>query len=103
MVKQTYILTKFNKKGKRFEIIMPEFGHSHHFGAFPFKSGTFIDHQDDKKKTAWIARHKKDKGFNSKHSGIYHSRKLLWTEPTLDKAVKKYEKKHAVNLVVKIE
>jgi hypothetical protein len=101
MVKPTYILTKSKVKGKRFRIIMED--HSHDFGAFPFKTGTFIDHQDEKKKSAWFARHKKDKNFNSKHSGIYHSRKLLWTEPTLDKAVKRYEKEHDVKLVLEID
>ena len=77
--------------------------HSHSFGSFPFKSGTFIDHQDEKKKSAWIARHKNDKNYNSKHSAIYHSRKLLWTEPTLNKSVKKYEKDHNVKLILEID
>ena len=101
MVKPTFILTNSKKKGKRYRITMED--HHHDFGVFPFKSGTFIDHQDEKKKTAWIARHKKNKNYNSKHSAIYHSRKLLWTEPTLNKAVKKYEKEHNVNLVLDID
>ena len=54
-----------------------------------------------KKKEAWIARHKNDKNFNNKHSGIYHSRKLLWTEPTLKQAIKRYEKEHDVKIVMK--
>ena len=36
---ETYILKKSNKKGKRFVIIMD--GMKHHFGALPFKKGTF--------------------------------------------------------------
>jgi len=92
MVKPIYILSKSKIKGKRFRITMED--HHHDFGSFPFKSGTFIDHQDEKKKAAWTARHKNDKNYNSKHSAIYHSRKLLWTEPTLNKSVKKYEKDH---------
>lgn len=96
MVKDTYILKKSDRKGKRFVIIMPSFGHSHHFASDVGK--TFIDHQDEKKKDAWIARHKNDKGWNSKHSGIYHSRKLLWSEPTLKEAIKKYEKEHDVKI-----
>ena len=101
MVKPIYILSKSKIKGKRFRITMED--HHHDFGSFPFKSGTFIDHQDEKKKSAWIARHKNDKNYNSKHSGIYHSRKLLWTEPTLNKSVKKYEKDHNVKLILEIE
>ena len=93
---KTYILKKSDRKGKRFEIMMPYFDHSHHFASDVGK--TFIDHKDEKKKKAWIARHKKDANYNSQHSGIYHSRMLLWSEPTLAKAIKKYEQKHKVKI-----
>jgi len=96
MAKEVYELKKSGRKGKRFLITMPNFGHKHHFGSDVGK--TYIDHQDDKKKEAWYARHKNDKGWDNKHSGIYHSRKLLWTEPTLAKAIKKYEKEHNVKI-----
>jgi hypothetical protein len=82
-------------------ITMPQFGHSHHFGSDVGEA--FIDHKDKLKKKAWYARHKGDKNFNSKHSGIFHSKELLWTEPTLNKAIKKYEKKHKVQIINKTE
>jgi hypothetical protein len=94
---KTFILKKSNNKGKRFEIIMKD--HSHHFASDVGK--TFIDHKDKKKKSAWIQRHKKDKNYNSKHSGIFHSKELLWSEPTLDKAIKRYEDKYDVNIIKK--
>jgi hypothetical protein len=94
--KNLYILKKSNRKGKRFEIIMDT--HSHHFASDVGK--TFIDHKDDKKKEAWIARHKNDKNYNSKHSGIFHSRKLLWSKPTLKEAIKDYEKEHGVKIKI---
>ena len=100
MVKNTYILKKSDRKGKRFVIIMPSFGHKHHFGSDVGE--TFIDHQDENKKKAWNARHKKDKGWAIPHSGIYHSRKLLWTKPTLKEAIKEYEKYHNVKIKVEI-
>tara|TARA_Y100001963_G_C6653318_1_gene386788 strand:- start:327 stop:623 length:297 start_codon:yes stop_codon:yes gene_type:complete len=93
---EEFILKKSNRKGKRFEIVMPRYGHSHHFGSDVGQ--TFIDHKDNNKKKAWYARHKKNKNFNSLHSGIYHSKELLWTEPSLDKAIKEYEKKHNVKI-----
>ena len=95
-----YILSKSNRKGKRFVIIMPDLKHSHHFGSDVGK--TFIEHNDIKKKNAWYSRHKKDKNFNNKHSGIYHSKKLLWTETTLSKSIKKYEKEHNIKIINKI-
>jgi|TARA_R110000824_G_scaffold263691_2_gene452487 hypothetical protein len=93
---ETYILKKSKRKGKRFVIEMPKYKHKHHFGSDVGQ--TFIDHKDSDKKSAWYARHKNDKNWNSKHSGIYHSRKLLWTEPTLDKAINKYEKEHNIKI-----
>jgi len=92
----TYTLKKSNRKGKRFEIVMPRYNHSHHFGSDVGK--TFIDHKDKDKKKSWEARHKVNKNYNSKHSPIYHSKKLLWTEPTLKEAIKKYEKEHNVKI-----
>ena len=70
--------------------------HSHHFASDV--GSTYIDHGDDQKKSAWTQRHKMDKNYNSKHSGIYHSRKLLWTKPTLNQAIKAYEKEHNVKI-----
>lgn len=99
-MKETYILKKSNRKGKRFVIIMKERNHEHHFGSDV--GSTFIDHKDTKKKRNWEARHKGDKNYNNKHSGIYYSRHLLWTEPTLSKAIKKLESKDNVNIINKI-
>lgn len=85
-----FILRKSKRKGKRYEIIMPEYKHSHHFGSDVGE--TYIDHKDKDKKKAWIARHKNDKNYNSFHSGIFHSRNLLWSAETLTKAIRRYKK-----------
>ncbi len=93
-----YILEKSPLKDKKYRITMTD--HHHDFGAKD--SETFVNHKDKTKKKNWEARHKVNPNYNSKHSGIYHSRKLLWTEPTLDKAIKKYEKEHNVKIINKI-
>lgn len=93
---KTYVLRKSNKKGKRFEIIMGD--HSHHFGSDVGK--TFIDGRSQKEKEAWIARHKNDKNWDNKHSGIFFSRFLLWNKPSLKEAIKDYEKKHSIRIKV---
>ena len=82
---------------KRFVLIMgPTM--KYHFGSANGK--TYIDHHDSIMKRGWIARHKKDKNWNNKNSGIYHSRHLLWTENTLPMAIKKYETTHKVRINV---
>ena len=93
-----YILKKSKRKGKRFELDMGEM--SHHFGSDVGK--TYIDGRTDKEKKNWEARHKSDKNWNNKHSGIYYSRHLLWSEPTLKEAIKKLEKKDKIKIELDI-
>ena len=92
---KTYILEKSPRKNKRFRIVMSDSMY-HDFGQKDGK--TFIDNRTIKEKENWIARHKSDKNYDNLHSGIYHSRMLLWTEKTLDKAIKKYEKLNNVKI-----
>ena len=99
-MKEVYILKKSNRDGKRFVIIMDKM--NHHFGAFPFKDGAFIDHKDEKLKKNWIKRHEKDKNWNNKHSGIYYSRHLLWNTDDLKKNIKLLEKKDGVKIKLEV-
>ena len=93
-----YILKKSKRKGKRFEIDMNDM--SHHFGSDVGK--TYIDGRTIKEKDAWIARHKGNKNYNNKHSSIYYSRHLLWSEPTLKEAIKKLQKKDKIKIELDI-
>ena len=97
---ETYILKKSDKKGKRFVIIMPSKNHQHHFGSDVGK--TFIDGRTEKEKENWIARHRVNKNWDNKHSSIYYSRMLLWTEPTLKEAIKKLQKKDKIRIKVEL-
>ncbi len=99
------ILEKSDKKDKRFSVTMKNFGkipdHSHEFGAKDGK--TFIDSRTEKEKDAWFARHRKDKGFNNIHSGIYYSKNLLWGDnKSLKKNIKDLEKILDAKIINKI-
>ena len=60
---------------------------------FGSKNGkTFIDGRTNLEKENWYKRHEKDRNFNNPKSGIYMSKMLLWTEPTLKKSIRKLEK-----------
>jgi len=95
---KNYILKKSNRKGKRFVLDMNDM--SHHFASKDGK--TYIDGRTIKEKAAWEARHKSDKNWNNKHSSIYYSRHLLWSEPTLKEAIKKLEKKDKIKIKLDI-
>lgn len=70
-------------KDKRFSIISPN-GKKINFGLYPFKGkGTFLDHNDDKIKESWRARHSKimkdgKPSYLNKESPEYYSWNILW-------------------------
>ena len=90
-----YLLQKSPRKYKRFRII---FNDSKFVDFGSDGSKTFVDGRTEKEREAWIARHKNDKYYNDKKSGIYHSRMLLWSEPKLRDAIQEYERIHDVKI-----
>ena len=89
------ILSKSKVKGKRLKVEMIGFGdmksHIHNFGSDVGK--TYVDHGNDKKKSAWIARHSVNKNWDSLHSSIYFSKNLLWNSDNLKQNIKILAKK----------
>ena len=62
-----------------------------HFG---FKGGsTYIDHKDDKKKDAYIARHKKDLDTKDPTRAGYLSYYLLWNKKTLTASIADFKQR----------
>ena len=75
-------ITESKAKGKRFAIKVD--GKTINFGAWPFKKdGAFIDHKDEKIRSAWRARHEKilkagKPAYLDKSSPEYYSWNILW-------------------------
>ena len=71
------------RKNKRFKIKRPD-GQIIHFGVWPFKGhGTYIDHNDDKIRKAWQARHSKimkdgSPAYLNPNSPDFYSFRILW-------------------------
>jgi hypothetical protein len=62
-----------------------------HFG---FRGGsTYIDNKDDKKKDAYIARHKVNENWNDPTSAGALARYILWNKPTLKESIADYKKR----------
>jgi hypothetical protein len=62
-----------------------------HFG---YKGGsTYIDHKDDKKKDAYIARHKKDLDTKDPTRAGYLAYYLLWNKETLTDSIADFKKR----------
>ena len=66
-----------------------------HFGyANGNKTGsTFIDHNDDDKKKAYIARHRVNENWADYKSAGSLSKHILWNKPTLTASINDYKSK----------
>ena len=107
---KTFYLYPSTRKDKKFMLVMPDFNHTHHFGAKGYKDFTLMNDKNstfyepkkeirDKTKRAYLARHKGDpKGI---HSPSTMSDLFLWSAPTLSGGIKNYEKKYKVNVIYK--
>ena len=66
-----------------------------HFGyANDNKTGsTFIDHKNEKTKSAWIARHTVRGNFNNFKSASSLAKHILWNKTSLTASIQDYKKK----------
>ena len=66
-----------------------------HFG---LKNGsTYLDHNDDNKKKAWIARHQVRGTFDDPMTPSSLSRWILWNKSTFTDSIKDFKKRFDVN------
>ena len=72
-----------------------------HFGLYPYKGkGTYIDHQDNNIKSAYISRHNTGReNWNDITTAGALSYYLLWNKKTLTDAIKDIEKKFKVKII----
>lgn len=84
---------KSTRKGKK---LMAEFddGTTSHFGFLG--SSTYIDHKDDKKKDAYIARHKVNENWNDPKSAGALSRYILWNKTTQSASISDFKKRFSL-------
>ena len=56
-------------------------------------SQTFLDHRDEKKKDAYIARHRVNENFNNPTTAGSLSRFILWNKTTLSASIADFKKR----------
>jgi len=62
-----------------------------HFGAK--NSSTFLDHGDEKKRLAYVARHQKNEHFNDPLTAGSLSRWINWNKTTLSASIADFKKR----------
>jgi hypothetical protein len=65
-----------------------------HFG--DANGSSFIDHKDEKKKDAWIERHKVRGTFNNPMSASSLSYHILWNKPTISASIIDFKKRFKI-------
>ena len=90
------IIQKSKNKDKKFTAIIDN--KKIHFGAKLYEDYTL--HKDDKRKKAYLSRHKNDKVNNPNFAGFYATN-LLWNKPTLKESIQATNKKYNVNIRLK--
>jgi len=84
-------ISKSERPEKRLKAIFEDPKRTIHFG---LKGGTtFIDHQDDAKRKAYIARHKVREDWSNPTSPGALSRYILWERPTLQSAIGAFKRR----------
>jgi hypothetical protein len=94
------VLEKLKKGQKKFRVTL-ENGKKVQFGAKGYSDYTL--HKDPNRMRLYLSRHRKRENWSKK--GIttagFWSRWLLWSEPSLNGAIKMIENKFNVNIVLK--
>ena len=92
------VITPSNKSAKKFTAKIDD-KKTIHFGAKLYEDYTM--HRDDKRKKAYLARHKHDNYNNPNYAGFY-STNLLWKKPTLKESIQATNKKYKnINIQLK--
>tara|TARA_R100001443_G_scaffold28289_1_gene41438 strand:- start:518 stop:826 length:309 start_codon:yes stop_codon:yes gene_type:complete len=91
-----FYLYKSNRKNKRYVMVMPEFGHSHHFSDTRYENYTM--HKDPERAERYRKRHAKDP-IDDVHSPGSLAYYITWSAPTLERGIRNYEKKFGVKVV----
>ena len=78
------------RQGKRYMAVFHD-GTTIHFGQEG--GSTFIDHKDEAKRKAYIARHRVNEDWSNPKTAGSLSRYILWEKPTLSQAVSAFKSK----------
>lgn len=92
------IITQSTRKNKRFMTTI--YDHQKrkikviHFGSPNPTYGTFLDHQDEQRRQAYIKRHQSNEDWTDEgiHTSGFWSRWFLWSKPTINQALRETEK-----------
>jgi len=82
-------LSKSTRSGKKWDVVLPD-GHKVSFGAVGYQD--YTEHHDPERMHRYVMRHQRHEDWKDIHTAGFWSRWLLWSEPTMNKAIKRVER-----------
>lgn len=90
-------ISRSDRPEKRMKAVFSDDGKKVKTVHFGFKGGsTYIDHKDDKKKDAYIARHRVNENFNDPMTAGALARWILWNKKTLSASIADFKKRFSL-------
>jgi hypothetical protein len=80
----SYVLFESDRKNKKWTIITPNMK-TIHFGQLGAED--YTQHNDEKRRRLYIARHKPREDWNNPNTAGFWSRFLLWEKPSIHQAL----------------
>jgi len=84
-------ITKSDREGKKLKALFSDPKKTVHFGQEGSK--TYIDHNDDAKKSAYLARHEPNETWSDPTTAGSLSRYILWNKKTLKASINDFKSK----------
>ena len=97
MNKLIVILTKSNRKNKKFRVYFPDRRKTIHFGDSRYSDYTI--HHNPGRKSQYIARHRKRENWNDFYTAGFWSYHLLWNKRTIDDSIKDIESNYNLDII----
>ena len=91
------ILTRSNRKNKKYRAHFPEQRKTIHFGDSRYQDYTI--HKNPGRKARYISRHKKREDWKNFYSAGFWSYHLLWNKRTITDSIKDIEKNFNLDIV----
>jgi len=98
---KTAILSKSDKKDKKWKVIYTENGGKSktiHFGDSNYED--FTMHKNEDRKQLYLNRHRSKENWLDPKTAGFWSRWLLWNETTLSSSIKDVEKKFLIKIKI---
>jgi hypothetical protein len=93
---RAFQIKKSNRPAKKYQAINLSNGNSIHFGHPDYEDYTM--HKDPSRKDSYLKRHKAREDWQDLSTPGAWSRHLLWSEPSIDEAAKRMQKRFNIDI-----